>query len=102
MGKPEADYYKLSSKPIGTPPTGQILLQKMAHSRILKVTTANEESHRFLHGPDTNAMLVSKFGVPKDKVDGIVDYVWSFNQVLIKVNPVTVAATTAVNHMPLV
>jgi len=82
LGKPEHEYYRLYSEPPGDPPEGQVLLQRVPHSRILKVTLYNGESHRIMHGQDIYLRLAA-FGVDKEKAERVMDYVWNFYHVYV-------------------
>ena len=88
LGKPEAEYYRLRSAPPAPPIEGQILLTRLPHTRMIKVQTPDGDTHRLVFSKETKNILIREYGVSADKIDSVMDYLWSFYRMYVTVDPV--------------
>lgn len=69
----------------GAPPPGCLLLSRVPHSNTVKLTYPSGESNYFLHTPNIFLEL-EQAGIPKAKMTKVLDYVWNFYHVVVKVS----------------
>ena len=85
--QPEEEYYKVYSDKPHAPPTGVFLLIREPYDSQLKVCYPSGDWLVFQYSKTLHREL-EKVGLPTNKIERALDYLWNFGKVYVKsVNP---------------
>lgn len=80
--QPESEYYRIYSDAPAKPKTGQLLLMREPYSSQIKIHYPSGDYKLIQYSETTISELVA-LGVPKEKVEHTLDYVWNFGKVYV-------------------
>lgn len=79
VGDNPEDYFKVKSEAPKPPEEGQVLITRVRNTNIIKVLHhSGREERTCWEGTHANYLWARKQGIPKDKIDSIMGYVWNF------------------------
>jgi hypothetical protein len=81
--KPEEEYYRVYSPQPHTPPKGVFLLIREPFDSTLKVCYPSGDYKTFQYSKELHQSLI-KCGLPEDRIEKCLDYVWNFGKVYVK------------------